>query len=135
LEDQTNEELDSSIEGTVFTWRMALTQGSTGVIAVPTVQQDANIVRQAHALQSVYNLLGGFTVTSWLRTVSHNTVIGGAPKSAHLVGLATDFVPTHCTVDEAKQRIRKTGIYPGGGEINTTTWVHLDLVHQKWFIA
>lgn len=132
---QTNEDLDSSIEGTVFTWRMALTQGSTGVIAIPTVQQDACIVRQAHSLQSVFNLLGGFTVTSWLRTSEHNKAVGGAPKSAHLLGLATDFVPTHCSPDEARARIKAAGVYPGRTEIDATTWCHYDLTGTKDFYA
>lgn len=130
-----NEALEEQIEGTPFRWKDALKQGSTGIIAIPTAQQHDNIVRQAVALHSVYNLLGGFTITSWLRTVDHNKAVGGSPGSIHLQGLATDFVPLHMTVAEAKAKIKATGIYPGGSEINSTNWIHLDLVHKKDFIA
>lgn len=129
------EPLDESIEGTPFKWSDALKQGSTGVIAIPTNIQHDNIVKQAHALMAVYRLLGGFTITSWLRTIEHNKSVGGATNSTHLQGLATDFVPTHMTVEEAKAKIKATGVYPGGGEENSTSWLHLDLVHKKWFVA
>lgn len=125
--------LDDFIEGTPFTWRQALTQGSTGVIAIPTGIQHDNIIHQANALTSVYHLLGGFTVTSWLRTEAHNKAVGGAPKSVHLIGLATDFIPSHMTPEEARVKIRASGVYPGRGEEGTLTWVHLDLSSTVWF--
>ncbi len=124
---------DDTIEGTIFTWRQALTQGSTGIITKPSAEQRTAIIKQAHALVPVFSLLGGFRITSWLRSVQHNRDIGGAPKSAHLLGLATDFVPSHCTPEEARQKIKQAGIYPGAGEENTPTWVHLDLFHNHWF--
>jgi hypothetical protein len=129
------EKNDIFIEGTPFKWEEAIKQGSTGEIVIPTPTQHDNIIKQAHALLPVYNMLGGFTITSWLRSESHNKAIGGAPKSAHLLGLATDFVPTHCGIEEAKKKIQAVGLYPGGGEIDTTTWIHLDLVHKQWFYA
>jgi hypothetical protein len=127
------EPLDGFIEGTIFTWRQALTQGSTGVIVKPSKEQRLAIIKQAHALVPVFNLLGGFVITSWLRSVQHNKDIGGATKSAHLLGLATDFVPSHCTPAEARQKIRTSGVYIGAGEEFTATWVHLDLLHKHWF--
>lgn len=127
------EDIDQPIEGTVFTWRQALTQGSTGIIAIPTKEQYENICRQAHSLQPVFHLLGGFTVTSWLRTPEHNKSIGGAPSSMHLTGLATDFVPAHCTPDEARAKIKQSGVYPGRTELNAKTWCHYDLKNNKDF--
>ena len=33
-----------------------------------------------------------FSVSSWLRTTSHNARVGGKPTSKHLTGLAVDVV-------------------------------------------
>lgn len=106
-----------------------------GEYAIPDQRQLDNIKRQAEALKKVYDAIGGFNITSWLRTPSYNKLIGGAKKSAHLTGLATDFVPNHMDVEQAKKIIQDQGIYSGGGEINSTTWIHLDLVHKRWFMA
>jgi hypothetical protein len=38
-------------------------------------------------------------------------------------------------VQEAKRIIRETRCYPGGMELNTTNWIHLDFIHTKDFIA
>lgn len=127
--------MDNSIEGTRFVWRDALLQGNTGKFAIPTVEQENLISQQAKALEGVWNLIGPFRVTSWLRTPEHNKAVGGATHSSHLVGAATDFIPIKLNVEEAKKLIRSNNVYPGGGEINTTTWVHLDLIHKNWFLA
>lgn len=130
-----NDFFSQSIDGTHFTWDEALSQGNTGVWARPTPQQVSNIVRQAHLLEQVRNVLGPLVVTSWLRTVQHNKDVGGASNSTHLVGAATDFIPVKTLIEDAKRIIQDQKLYPGGGEINTTTWVHLDFIHQSWFMA
>lgn len=122
-----------SIEGTHFTWAEALLNGD--MYATPTEEQKANIIKQAHLLEKVRDLLGPLRITSWLRTPEHNKFIGGAPHSAHLVGAATDFIPIRVGVELAKKLIQDSGVYPGGGEINSKGWIHLDTIHQKWFIA
>jgi uncharacterized protein YcbK (DUF882 family) len=122
-----------SIEGTHFTWAEALQNGDK--YADPTDEQKANIIKQAHLLEKVRDLIGPMRVTSWLRTPEHNKFVGGAPHSAHLVGAATDFQPTTMSVAAAKTLIRDSGVYPGGMEINTTNWVHADFIHTKDFIA
>jgi len=127
--------LDDSIGGTRFTWREALAQGNTGKFAIPTVEQENMIIAQAKALEPVWNLVGPFRITSWLRSIEHNASVGGAPHSAHLLGAATDFITVNMTVEEAKKLIFKSNVYPGGGEINTHGWVHIDLIHKKWFLA
>lgn len=131
----SNEEIDGYIEGTPFTWRQALIQGNTGVLAIPLSQHHDNIIRQAVALVPVYYLLGGFTITSWLRTEEHNKAIGGSIHSAHLVGLATDFVPTKMTPDEARAKIKAAGVYPGRTELDAKTWCHYDLMPGSDFYA
>lgn len=127
--------IDSQISGTRFTWRQALTQGNTGVVATPSPEQQRNIEIQAHLLEGIWRCIGPFTITSWLRTPEHNRAVGGATHSSHLVGAATDLKPLHMTVEEAKKKIRAESAYPGGMEINTTTWVHADHIHTHDFIA
>lgn len=127
--------LTDKIAGTRFTWGEALLQRKTGTYAKPSDEQRANIEKQAIALESVHDLLGGFTITSWLRTPEYNKAIGGATKSAHLDGLATDFVPSVATIKQAKEKIKKFSGYRGGGEEDSTSWVHLDLKHTAWFYA
>jgi len=137
------------IEGTHFTWGEALQNGPE--YAIPTDEQKANIIKQAHLLEKIRDMIGPMRVTSWLRTLGHHLEIyrlinevrskkGLSPvsvpkKSTHLVGAATDFVPLNMGVEVAKKLIRDSGIYPGGMEINTTTWVHCDFIHTKDFIA
>lgn len=143
--------LDSTIADTHFTWRQALTQGTTGKFGIPTEEQEQNIIKQAQLLVKVEQVIGTFRITSWLRTEAHHLEIyadinrkrsdKGLPplkvptQSAHLVGAGTDFIPDKCTVEEAKKKIRSSGCYPGGMEVNTTTWVHADHIHVRDFYA
>lgn len=126
---QTNEKepLEEKINGSPFLWGDALKQGSTGEIAPLTPTIHDNVMKQAHALTSIYYLLGGFKITSWVRTKEHNSKVGGSPNSMHLTGLATDFVPLNCTPEEARRKIKQAGIYPGRTELDATTWCHYDL--------
>lgn len=126
---------DEKIDCTPFTYREALTQGNTGEVAIPSAEVMSNIVKQAHALDPVYRLLGGFTVTSWYRTPDHNKAVGGAVSSMHLTGLATDFTHKTLTADECRAKIRAAGVYPGRFEIDAKTWVHADLKNGVDFYA
>lgn len=127
--------LDGFIEGTQFTWGEALRQGNTAQVAVPTPEQEDNIKRQALLLEKVVENIGPIRITSWLRTPEHNKAVKGAPHSSHLVGAATDFIPLKMSVEAAKKILKNPEVYPGGGELNTTTWVHLDHIHTRWFLA
>lgn len=143
--------LDSFIADTPFTWRQALTQGTTGKFGIPTPEQEQNIIKQAQFLVTVQKVIGPFRITSWLRTEEHHLEIyaeinrkrsdKGLPPvkvptdSAHLHGAATDMVLDKCTVEEAKKKIRATNCYPGAFEINTTNWLHLDHIHTRDFYA
>lgn len=129
----SQDDIDQHIEGTPFTWRDALTQGQSGVIAVPNPTQLTNIARQANALSEIYYRLGGFTVTSWLRTEEHNKAVGGSPLSMHLTGLATDIV--HSTIGPSRLReiVKLNHLYPGRTELDAATWCHFDLKNNVDF--
>lgn len=118
-----------------YTWRMALTQGNTGVIATPSENQINNILQLANDLIPIIKLIDSCTVTSWLRTENHNAQVGGSIHSAHLLGAAVDLVPIHNTVADCKALLKtQTGrvlFY----EINTTNWLHLDYIHDHDFVA
>lgn len=126
---------DTIIAELSYTWRMALTQGSTGIVATPSESQSENIVQLAKDLISVIQLCGSFTINSWLRTSQHNTQVGGAPHSAHLLGAAVDLHPLDYTVEECKDKLKTQTGRVLFFEINTTNWLHLDFIHGHDFYA
>lgn len=106
--------------------------------AAPTQSQIEAIKRQAAALDNVRDFFGRpINVHCWLRPTAYNALVKGAPASAHLLGLATDFDVVGMSCDDAKAALLKAGasVYPGRGELNSTNWIHLDLMGSSWFNA
>ena len=68
---------DQIIPELPFTWRMALTQGNTNVVATPSSSQLQNIEQLAKDLIPIIELIGPCSVNSWLRTPEHNIAVGG----------------------------------------------------------
>lgn len=126
---------DQIIPQLPYTWRMALTQGSTGIIAAPSEDQIENIVKLANDLVPIIQSIGSCTVTSWLRTPEHNIAVGGSTHSAHLLGAGVDLSPNTKTVDECKVLIKAMLNRVLFYEINTTNWIHVDFIHNHDFIA
>lgn len=44
------------------------------------------------------------SVTSWIRTPARNRLVGGVPRSAHLVGLGADVVPESDEPSDVRHR-------------------------------
>ena len=118
-----------------YTWREALTQGSTGVMAQPTEEQINNVIQLANLLIPIIELIGSCSINSWLRTPEHNAQVGGAGHSAHLLGAAVDLHPLHETVENCKALISNMIDRKLFFERNTTTWLHLDFKHNHDFLA
>ena len=64
----------------------------------------------AEAAATFCAITGG-SVTSWTRTVTHNTAVGGVKNSAHLYGLAVDIVyDTPQALPLTMERARRLGL-------------------------
>jgi hypothetical protein len=117
-----------------FTWAEALTLPSLPGIAIPTEGQEKNIIEQAKALDVIREYFSRpIQVHCWLRPKIYNKAVGGATNSRHLYGDATDFHIQGVSIEEAKREIVSKKLYPGRGEWDTTTWLHLDLSGTTWF--
>ena len=65
-----------------------------GIDNTPNDQETVNLSRVAETLEMIRVLLGNkpITITSGFRCSELNAAVGGAYNSAHLYGLAADFV-------------------------------------------
>lgn len=91
----------------------------------------ANLKRVAEVLEQVRALFGKpLVISSGYRSPALNASVGGARTSAHLYGLAADFIVPGVTPAETAKAIVRAGIefdqliYEG-------TWVHIGLSAGK----
>lgn len=79
-----------------FTWQevsFSETAARNGIDNIPPLSLHDNIKDQAELMEQVRDLLGHpVFISSWYRCPEVNKLIGGADKSAHMLGLACDFV-------------------------------------------
>ncbi|VVE59449.1 peptidase M15 [Pandoraea iniqua] len=100
-----------------------------GIDNTPSDEIVTNLIRVAQTLERVRVLLGSrpVSISSGYRSPDLNRAVGGARNSAHLYGLAADFIcPGYGTPLQICKAIAASGIdfdqliYEG-------TWVHLGL--------
>lgn len=97
----------------------------------PDNRISSNIIKVAHSLQTIRDMLGGrqITVVSGYRSPVHNKAVGGAPRSYHLQGLAVDFVVEGMTPQQVQNKLKN---WSGGLEF-APTWTHIDLGPYRRF--
>lgn len=95
----------------------------------PSVDVVANLTRTAQTLEQVRVLLGSraITISSGYRSPDLNRAVGGAKASAHLYGLAADFIcPGYGTPPQICKAIAASNI-DFDQLIQEGTWVHIGL--------
>ncbi|NUX55909.1 D-Ala-D-Ala carboxypeptidase family metallohydrolase [Paraburkholderia youngii] len=116
-----------------------LTQSETAarrrIDNTPSTAIVEHLTRTAHTLEQVRTLLGSHPVlvSSGYRSPALNAVVGGAANSAHMTGLAADFIcPGFGTPLEICRKVAASGIV-FDQLIQEGTWVHIGLarVGQK----
>ncbi len=64
-------------------------------------------------------------VTNVARCSVHNRAVGGAPKSAHVEGIAADLVRTEALLAFVQENLDNFGIWLEHPD-KTPTWIHID---------
>lgn len=119
----------SRIPGTAnFTWGEALWLPRWNLYCLPTELEEQEIIKIAFKLQQIRNIFGkSITITSWLRPKAYNELIGGAKDSAHIYGMAVDFVVANTDCDEVRLKLlNKLDDLKIRMEDIAGDWVHID---------
>lgn len=87
-------DLDQLIPGqSRWKWEDAVLHRQWKCSVFPTNEQYSNIIKMARILEWVENRVKQpLTITDWLRVPAYNVLVGGSPSSAHMLGMAVDFV-------------------------------------------
>lgn len=98
-----------------------------GIDNTPTPAVIGNLARVTAVLERVRALVAGpITVSSGYRSPALNRAVGGAPASAHVLGLAADITAPGMAPKRLAQAIRDAGIETDQ-LIYEGTWVHIGL--------
>lgn len=76
-------------------------------------------------LQKLRTMSGPIVLTSAYRSAAHNTAVGGAPSSQHLLGKAFDVIMANKDPAEFEAMARKCG-FTGFGYYPTQGFMHID---------
>ncbi|MGB4467574.1 MAG: D-Ala-D-Ala carboxypeptidase family metallohydrolase [Azovibrio sp.] len=107
-----------------------LTVTDTGLFNTPNAEHLANLVKLADTLEKVRAVLGGkpIKINSGYRSVDVNKTVGGARASAHLTGMAADFVcPGFGSPLEVCQAVKEAGITLDQLIHEHGRWVHIGI--------
>jgi len=124
-----------------FTVKDALYLPSWEIYHSPSKEEKDNILKTVEKMELIREVLGKpIIVNCWIRPnyvncpkstyhgKSYNAMVGGAPKSAHIFGLAVDFRVISMTASEARTllvtELERLGIRM---ENHSGSWTHIDL--------
>lgn len=114
---------------TLEEFTVSQTAARLGIDNTPPLWYRAHLQAVAEQLEAVRALLGvPVHISSGYRCFALNTAVGGAPKSAHLLGLAADFIaPQFGTPLQIARAIAGSPIRFDQLIYEYGTWVHLGL--------
>lgn len=107
-----------------------LTVTQSGLPNAPGQVELSNLQKLARTLESVRSALGGkpIIINSAYRSPRVNSAVGGSATSAHMVGLAADFVcPTYGKPLEICQAIAAAGILFDQLIHEYGRWIHIGI--------
>lgn len=113
---------------THFTWHEALWLDSIKSYAVPTTEQETEIIQLARILDRVRDLFKQpIHVNSWLRPSEYNKkIVQGAVFSRHISGSAVDFTVQGLNADYVRSQLKlRTDITSGCSFETDVSWVHM----------
>lgn len=123
--------LDSVIPSTThFKWKEFLWLPRWKIHALPDEETYFNLVTTAKKMQDIRDILQApINITSAYRPVEYNVLIGGAKRSAHILGLASDFQVRDYSAKEVRDILLpwldKLDIRM---EDHQGNWTHIDLM-------
>ena len=130
-------DLHKSIPGAEhFYWEEVLWLPTWKIHAFPDVNQYTQLIQITNKLEHIRALFNQpITITSGLRPLQYNTLIGGAFNSCHTLGKALDFVvsghhgPNGC--NKVRDKILKSGLLNKlqirMEDHHSSNWVHIDI--------
>lgn len=120
-----------------FTWHEALHLSSINSYAIPTPEQETNIIKLAKILDGFREHFNRpIQITSWLRPKLYNSkIVGGATFSHHISGSAVDFVVQGLNSDFVRSELKKRPDITCGVSFETdVSWIHIQNDNKSaWF--
>lgn len=119
-----------------FRWKEALYLPKWDIYAHPPDDLIyGGIIKTAFKMDQLRNFFGvPLTIHSWYRPRKYNELIGGASQSAHIEGIAVDFMVLDMVSDEAREILKfKLSEFEIRMENLPTPHIHVDLRnHPEW---
>lgn len=82
-----------------------------GIVNTPPPQAWLTAHRLAlQLLDPLRDRFGPLRVTSWYRSQPLNVLVGGSPRSYHLIGAAADIVPTNASCVEVMRWVEQSAL-------------------------